>query len=72
MLSPGNILYQKEQSYKFLENYNFPLTSSFTFFFIFLFYMFNMGILAKYAVILWAVGMNCTRDGVVVERSWSE
>ncbi len=29
-------------------------------------------ILAKYAVILRAVGMNCTRDGAVVEHSWSE
>ncbi len=30
--------------------------------------MFNMWILAKYAVILQAVGMNCTRDGALLER----
>ncbi len=30
--------------------------------------MFKMWILAKYAVLLPAVGMNCTRDGAVVER----
>ncbi len=34
--------------------------------------MFNMWILAKYAVILRVIGMNCTHDGAVVERSWSE
>ncbi len=34
--------------------------------------MFSMWILAKYAVILRVVGMNCTRDGAVVERSRNE